>query len=151
MSAKDKRLCEKCHERPATCFICNGNNGESQALCETCYQETASREELAFHKQLKEAVRNGKCEYCGEPAAGGSASFTTVNLDKPEFNFECKQCSHDLREFYKMPENNLPVVAPLFDDPEAMKQRLQQHHELERRKEEFIKQRIAERKSKGNG
>jgi hypothetical protein len=148
-SAKNKRLCEKCHEQPATCFTCNGNTAESQDLCETCYQKTASQEELAFHNQLKEAIRNGKCRHCGEPAAGGYAGFTMPDSEKPEFNFECKHCSHDLREFYKVPENNLPVVVPLFNDPKAMKQRLKQHREIGRRLKEFLKQRITERKSRG--
>ena len=147
MSEKDKRLCEKCHERPATCHICDASTGKSQDLCEACFQESALPEVLAGSNELKETIRNGKCKYCGQPATGGSGD--TDPLGK-RFNLYCKQCSLDLAEFYQMPENDLPIDFS-FDDPKKMKQRLQQHRELERRLKEFIKQRISKRKSKGNG
>lgn len=83
--------------------------------------------------------------YCGGPAAGGSVSFTP-DLDKTKL--WCKQCSLDLKKFHKMPENALDFPS---EDEAAQERFSQQFDEREKRKEEFMKQRISERKPKGNG
>jgi hypothetical protein len=149
MGAEEKRLCEKCHERLTTLFyICDANTGESHALCEKCYQQTASLDEMAYFEQLKGAIRNGKCRYCGKPAVSGSGVFAS-DLAEPQFSFDklaCKQCGLDLAEFHKMPENVLPNVVIPFGDKAAKERRLKQLTELEKRMVGFMKQRISERK-----
>jgi len=55
----------------------------------------------------------------------------------------------DLREFHKIPGNALSIEEYPFDDPAAQERLSQQNLEWEKRKEEYMKQRIAERKSKG--
>jgi protein-arginine kinase activator protein McsA len=150
MGAKDKILCERCHERPATCHICNGNTGKSQDLCETCFQESASPEIATQLTQFQDAIRNGKCQYCGEPAASGSGGFTPGLTD--DLQLWCKQCGKDLAEFHKIQENALPKDFEYpFDDESAQEQLWQQHLEREQRQKEFMKQRVAERKKNGSG
>ena len=150
MTAHDQKLCDNCHERLATYLSCNGNTGESKQLCEQCYRESASPEELASTDRLRDIVRNGKCSFCGAPAETGSGSFSSHQGE--HFDLLCKACDEDLAEFYQQPENAMPDVSDYgaaFRDEEFMRQRLQQHADLKQRQEEFMRQRISERKSKG--
>ena len=148
MTAQEQKLCDRCHERPATCHICCGNTGETKDLCETCYQESASPLELASTKQFRETVRKGKCKYCGQPAVGGSGGFIPV-LGEQLFLW-CEKCRLDLVEFYQRPENALPGDYP-FDDKAAQERVSQQFAERERRQEEYMRQRVSERRSKNDG
>jgi hypothetical protein len=146
MTKQKQELCDVCHERPITFISSNGNTGVSIGLCRTCYEQTMSPAELESHRHLEQAVRNGKCQYCGGPASSGSMNVDGV---KEEYtNFMCGACAQDLTEFASRPENALPDRSDLKDKSkeEQIYQRLQ---ERKRRQEEFIRQRIRERQAAG--
>lgn len=149
MPEQPQQLCQRCNERKAVRYICYGNTGESKRLCERCYRESASPEELAASDRVRNVIRNGKCEYCGAPAVGGSVynEPSTIPGEWAEkTNLWCGACNRDLREFGKQPGN---AVSPWpFDDEAAQERVSREWAERDRRKEEFMKQRIAERKRK---
>jgi hypothetical protein len=109
----------------------------------TCFEQTASGPELESFRNFDRLIRNGKCKYCGAPAAGGcggSMPFAAQTLD-----LWCEACQRDLAEFGNMPENAVPEFP--FDDKVAQERTWQQHIDRERRQEEFMKQRVAQRRS----
>lgn len=148
MSSPNQLLCDKCHQRPATCHICYAHTGEKKDLCENCYAEIASPEELASSRHVRDSIQRGKCSYCGEPAVGGSGGI--MPLLGEQLHLWCEQCRQDLVEFAQRPENAVPKEFPVADQA-GMKRLAQQFADRERRQEEFMKQRLLERKSKGNG
>jgi hypothetical protein len=151
MPSQDQKLCERCHEHPVTFFICDGNTGESKSLCEQCYRKSASPEELASSDSFRDIVRNGKCKHCGAPAETGLGNFDSV--EGGHFDLSCKTCDKDLADFNRRPENVVPPVrdyGAMFRDEEFMRQRLKQFADIKQRQEEFIRQRILERRAKGD-
>ena len=150
MTEQKQELCEICHERPATFFSHNGNTGESRSLCRTCFEQTESPEELESYRDLEQAVRNGKCQYCGGPASGGSRTKVvhqgphSDGVQKKYTNFSCDACVRDLEEFDSRPENALPDRSDLKDKSKE-EEIYRQLMERKRRQEEFIRRRIRER------
>ena len=88
-----------------------------------------------------------KCEYCGgEPVGGWLASMScgmaTVKAEKE--HFFCEPCMRDLAEFDKRPENVIPYDFDVADET-RLEQISQQLAERERRKQEFMRQKVRER------
>jgi transcription initiation factor IIE alpha subunit len=65
-----------------------------------------------------------------------------------EKHFLCEKCEADLNEFKSRPENRLPNLTDDFDfgDPKATEPLGRLMHEIAKRKEAFMRQRVAERK-----
>src|SRR5215467_12586778 len=108
-------LCEKCRDRPATHHVCFGGTGKSTDLCEPCFRAYSPPEVLASSDLFRDAVRKGRCKYCGDPAAGGfggSSPFLGESLD-----LWCDACRRDLVDFDSRPENRIPKFP--FDDEVA--------------------------------
>jgi hypothetical protein len=145
MTDQDQKLCDNCHERPATSHICyGGHTGEDRSLCQICLKQDS--EIGGLMQRFNEAVRVGHCKYCGAPAEtafGGSSSVLGEH-----FNLVCRTCYDDLAEFARRPENAVPDWP--FDDEAAQKRMPEQMAERERRQEEFMRQRVLERRSKGD-
>ena len=150
MAAQDRKLCERCNERPATHHICHAHTGKSKHWCEKCFSESASPEELASSHHFRDILRNGKCRFCGAPAAGGSVSHGFPDVMDEQTNLWCEPCRRDLVEFNRLPENVIPTGFP-FDDEAAQERLSQQMADLERRQEEFMRKRVSERRSKVEG
>jgi ribosomal protein L24E len=146
MADQDQQLCDNCHERPGTNHICyGGSSGESRSLCQICLMQDS--EFGGLMQRAHEALRTGRCEYCGAPAETGSGRFS---LDDGEhFDLLCKMCEEDLTEFDRQPDNAIPDWQS--GDETAKKQMLLQWTKLQRRREEFIRKRVLERKLKGGG
>ena len=125
-------LCQKCNERPATCL---NPQQEAKHLCEQCYRESLSPEQLAFNDHFREVLRNGKCSYCGQPAWGARASSCGEPL------FWCETCGRDLDEFAQ--ENAIPEYP--LNDKAGQKRVLEQRIERECRQEEFMRRKVLER------
>jgi len=94
-------------------------------------------------QRLNEAVRAGLCKYCGVPAEtifGGSSSSLGDH-----FNLVCMTCFGDLTEFVRRPEN-----ASLFraGDEAALHNVAAHLADFQKRRDEFMKQRVLERKAK---
>lgn len=147
MTARDQKLCERCHKRLATFHICYGHTGESKHLCEQCYRESASPEELASSDHFRDIVRNGKCKFCGQPAVGGSGGSLEALIGREPFLW-CEPCRRDLVEFWQRRENAMPEWP--FDDKAAQERVSKQMADRERRQEEFMRQRVSERRSKND-
>ena len=82
---------------------------------------------------MKQAIRNGKCKYCGAAAVGGSMG-----------HLWCETCSLGLVEFGSRPENAITYDFDVADEAK-MEQMLQQLAERERRQQEFMRQRVSAR------
>ena len=148
MTDQDRKLCERCNERAATSTICNVSTGMSEHLCEPCSRELASAEDLAFTDDLRQIIRTGKCRFCGQPAVGGSGGSLGALIGAEPFLW-CDACRRDLVEFWQRPENKISELP--FDNEAAQERFSKQFAESERRQEEFMKQRVMERKSKNDG
>jgi hypothetical protein len=146
MPDKEQIVCEGCHERDATHHVCDPGTGGAKNLCAVCYEELVSPEVLASHRDITDAIRNGKCKYCGEPAAGGCGS--SIPFLGNQLELWCEQCRQDLVEFLSRPENAIPDF-PFYD--EVARQRVpQQLAEHQQRQKEFMDQRVLERRRKND-
>jgi hypothetical protein len=92
----------------------------------------------------RNSMRNAKCDYCGEPPVAGSASYGLETL-RNQVHFWCEHCEHDLTGFRAKPENALPEDID-FDDEEAVKRLSLQLHGIQRRQDEFMRRKVAERR-----
>jgi hypothetical protein len=146
LTPQNKQLCDKCHERPATCHICYGHPGETENFCETCSTQTTGR--TGFQQRLDELIRSGDCKFCGAPAKTGSFSFSSVFGEESEL--WCSACREDLVEFTRRPENSLAGDFP-FADEAAQRGLVEQMADLEHRKEKFMRGKISERRRKSDG
>jgi hypothetical protein len=142
MADQDQKLCDRCHERPATSHICYGHGGESRSLCQICLRQDLEIGGLI--QRFDESVRVGHCKYCGAPAEtgwGGSSSILGEN-----FNLVCMACFDDLAAFARRPENAISDFTP--GDEVALRRAAEHLADMEKRQDEFIRRRVLERKSK---
>jgi hypothetical protein len=109
----------------------------------TCFQRSASPAELESFRHSMEVIRNGKCKWCGAPAVGGSTGSSISGAMEEQSNLWCEPCGLDLVEFGSRPENEIPDFP--FDDKSAQTLAPQQLADYERRKAEFMRQRVKER------
>ena len=90
----------------------------------TCFEQTAAPDELESYRQSAEMLRNTKCKYCGAPAVGGSMSCGILGVTDEQSEFWCEPCRHDLVEFARRPENEIPDFP--FEDKAAQERVSQQ-------------------------
>lgn len=109
----------------------------------TCFEQTASPEELEYYRHSEQLIRNGKCRYCGAPAVGGCTGPSIPGVMEEQADLWCEPCRLDLVEFASRPENAIPDFP--FDDDAAQERVAQQTADHERRQREFMRQRIRER------
>jgi hypothetical protein len=143
MSDEEQKVCDVCRERPATHYTCYAGTARDRHLCMTCFEQTASPAELEVHRQSTEALRHAKCKYCGAPAVGGSTGLSIPGVIGDQSDFWCEPCRLDLVEFGSRAENEIPDYP--FDDEAAQALVPQQLADYERRKAEFMRQRVKER------
>jgi len=142
MADQDQKLCDNCHERPATNHICHGGDaGEARSLCQVCLMQDSQIGN--FMQRFDKAVRAGSCKYCGAPAETSFGASTSVLGD--HYNLVCMTCFNDLTEFVRQPEN-----ARLFrpDDEVVMRNAATHLADYQDRQVEFMRQRVLQRKSK---
>ena len=95
-------------------------------------------------ERVNEAIRVGHCKYCGAPAETGSGGLSSDVCE--HFDLLCMTCSEDFAEFARRPENATPNVVP--GDKEALRKAAAQLADLVRQRDEFIRRRVLQRKSK---
>jgi hypothetical protein len=144
MHHEEHTVCEMCLNRKATHHICNGGTGVTKHLCPTCYEQTALPGQLLLDQQFKDAIADGRCKYCGEPAAGGYGGLGSIMGQ--HFTLWCERCRQDLAEFHARPENEMTEGFP-FDDKAAQRRLMQEIAEHDLRQEEFMKLKILQRRS----
>lgn len=98
-----------------------------------------NRRPIGSLRCLAKSTPNAECDYCGGRPVGG------LRMLGEEAHFWCEQCRHDLTEFYAQSEIELPEAID-SEDRELVKGITFQIEEIERRKEEFIRRRVSERK-----
>jgi hypothetical protein len=143
MTDEQKKVCDICRERPATHTTYYAHTGETKALCMPCFEQNASPGELDLFRHNDKTIREGKCKYCGAPAEGGTMTFSILPAQEEETNLWCERCRLDLVEFASRPENEIPDFP--VHDRAALRRVSQQLAERDRRKAEFMRQRISER------
>ena len=142
MADQEQKLCDNCHERPGTNHICHGDGGEGRSLCQVCLLQDAQVGGLL--QRFNEAVRVGHCKHCGAPAETAFGGSTSVRGD--HFNLVCRTCFDDLSEFVRRPENATLLLEPAN---EVVARNLVTYlADFEKRKDEFMRRRVSERKSK---
>ena len=146
MPAEEQKLCDGCHERPATFHrtMCMGETTQTRDLCMTCWEQLASPDELASHRRFQDVIATGKCKYCGEPAAGGSFSGGLTTMEE-QVDLWCEPCRADFAEFMSRPENFMPDDFP--DDEAAMEQHHQRVTAIVAAADAYVRQRVEERKA----
>lgn len=147
MAAQEQRICDGCHEQAAVHTTYYGHTGAARDLCLVCFEQLASPEELASAEHSKESIRTGKCQYCGAPAVGSTTFYGAPGVLDDVTNLWCEACRQDLVEFDNRPENKLPEDYDIEDEAE-IERRSRQLGERKRREEEFMRQRVKERKAK---
>ena len=83
-------LCDNCHQREATCHLCEivGDVIKTKDLCSQCHE--ASSPEA---REFAAAQRDARCEYCGgEPWAGGTDALALATGIQ-RLKFMCMPCS----------------------------------------------------------
>src|SRR5688572_8110892 len=141
MSEGVPRLCEKCGERPAVCFICFGATGESLHVCEKCDETNGLQ---VYQVRLNDAIAKGSCRYCGGTAVMGSLNSSPFFDDEAEL--WCAACFDDLMEFSKEQKDKWTEEEWDFENNEEMKRFSEKADELRRAREAFMKERVARRK-----
>jgi len=99
-------------------------------------------------QRLNEALRTGHCKYCDALAETGSGRSSLIDGEE-HLDLLCQTCQNDLQDFDRQPENAFPDFRSATDDA-AKKRMVQEWTERQRRRDEFIKQKVLERKSKGD-
>jgi hypothetical protein len=95
MTTPEQDVCEVCHKRCATHFVCYGGTGKSSHLCDECFQTSAPPDVV----QSAAAVREAHCQYCGgQPCAGGTDIFALVT-GVQKSKYMCMPCSMEYHRF----------------------------------------------------
>jgi hypothetical protein len=143
MSDQDHKLCDSCHERPGTNHICYGGDaGKSKSLCQVCLMQDL--EVGGMMQRLQEAVQTGSCKYCSAPAETSFGASTSFLGD--HYNLVCMICFNDLTEFVRRPEN--AVLDFETGDAVALRKTAMHLADMQKRQDEFIRQRVLQRGSK---
>ena len=145
MPSKSKMVCELCHIRPATRHKIYGDTGIIRAMCSACFEQEGTSEEVTALQADVRGLENAKCDYCGASAVSATA-FTNPN-GHTERQFWCMTCLQDLADFNSRPENGLTDFD--VDDEIRLEQESIRLAERERRRDEFMRERVIARKQKG--
>ena len=106
---QDQKLCDNCHERPATCHICHSHSvQESKSLCRECFESSNPTVVSGITKEW-----GAGCRYCGgEPYSGGGHSPDGLS-GTMKLSFMCKSCAEEYFRFLsqKLPGFGEPDMA----------------------------------------
>jgi len=106
---QEQELCDRCHERPATCHICHGNSDrEGESLCRECFEAANPSITNAMGKAW-----GAGCRYCGgKPYSGGGYSCDELGISI-KMNFMCQPCAGEYFGFLnrKLPGFGNPDIT----------------------------------------
>jgi protein-arginine kinase activator protein McsA len=129
-------LCEKCHEREATCHSVVIIEDETQTtdLCEECFELSGSQEV----KDYMRAVETAHCRYCGgQPCAGGT-DFLALATGQQQTSYMCMPCSG---EFHKFTKQELERTSDGLSQPEQLAAIQTLRDETDRHMKEWVSKR----------
>src|SRR4051812_10901687 len=83
-------LCEKCHEREATCHSTSVIEGvaNSTELCEECLVSSAA----PVAREFFAAAKTARCRYCGGLPCGGGMDSSEISTGGQQISFLCLRC-----------------------------------------------------------
>ena len=132
-------LCERCHEREATCHSTTVIEGVTRStdLCSECFESSAPPETRDFLA----AAKTARCRYCGgHPCAGGTDFFEMLTGGQ-QMSFMCMPCS---QEFLRYTQQELERAPQGLSQQEQMAVLGTLRDEAER----HMKQWVSERESR---
>jgi protein-arginine kinase activator protein McsA len=102
-------LCEKCHEREATCHSTTVSDGvaSSAAMCKECFASAAESAAPVFFA----AAKTARCRYCGGQPCGG-VDFSQMLTGGQQMSFMCLQCMNEFGRYCQQQLAHLPQDLP---------------------------------------
>jgi protein-arginine kinase activator protein McsA len=90
-------LCDKCHERDATCHTTTIVDGVARTtdLCDRCFDATASPDV----RELTENTRTARCQYCGGSPCSGGTDFYSLISGVKQMRFMCVPCTQEYHRY----------------------------------------------------
>ena len=129
-------LCERCHERDATCHSTTIIMGvtHSTDLCSECFASSAPPEARDFLA----AANTARCRYCGgHPCAGGTDLFEMLTGGQ-QTSFMCMPCQ---QEFLRYTQQELERTPQGLTQQEQMAALGRLRDEAERHMKQWVSQR----------
>jgi hypothetical protein len=134
-------ICEICHERAATHHLCEPHLQRSRELCKECFDALRLPGMETWDRQYQEALKTGKCRFCGGPAVAGCGG--SIPILGEQYQFWCEDCRKDLAEYSRTRRDE---PRPEFSVTESGLQRTQAWlAEEERKLQEYMQAKIGER------
>ena len=107
--------CEVCHERVATLYLCEPHL-RTRHLCKICFDAARVLGIEEWQSQYDEAVRTGRCRFCGEQAVAGCGG--SIPFLGERYQFWCEQCRKDLAEYAETASAEAEETLPEFSETE---------------------------------
>ena len=129
-------LCERCHEREATCHSTTviEDVTRSTDLCSECFASSAPPETRDFLA----AAKTAHCRYCGgHPCAGGTDFFEMLTGGQ-QMSFMCMPCS---QEFLRYTQQELERAPQGLSQQEQMAALGTLRDKAERHMKQWVSQR----------
>jgi protein-arginine kinase activator protein McsA len=99
-------LCEKCHEREATCHTTTilGSVQKSTDLCNECFGASAPPDA----REAANALRAAHCKYCGSQPCAGGTDMLALLTGQHRMSFMCLPCSMEFHRFMQQESRRMP-------------------------------------------
>jgi hypothetical protein len=141
-------LCEVCHERAATCHVCEPHLESSRDLCQVCFDAALNPAMAAEYRDFLEKLKKGKCRFCGGPAVGGSGG--AMPFADEQYEFFCEECRRDMVEYESLENKEPSTRMSAADLTEAgVRKRFARLTEREAKLIRYINDKISQRSKKG--
>jgi hypothetical protein len=95
MTMPEQTVCEVCHERRATHFVCYGGTRKSSHLCDECFGTSVPPEV----RQFATATREAHCQYCGGQPCAGGIDFLALMTGVQQMKYMCMPCSMEYNRY----------------------------------------------------
>ena len=115
-----ERVCEVCHGRPATNYVCEPHLGRSRDLCDECFQASAPLE----LRESAAAVRAAHCQYCGAQPCAGGTDFLAQSIGVQRTKYMCMPCTQEYLRYTQGQMQHLPAASPQQEQLAAIRRLL---------------------------
>ncbi len=139
--------CEVCHERVATHYLCEPHLQRSRHLCKICFDAAGIPSMEESERQYQEAVRTGKCRFCGAQAVAGCGG--SIPLLGERYQFWCEECRKDLAAYAETARAEAEQTMPELSVTGAGLHRIDTWlDEQDRKLTDYMQAKIRERKAR---
>jgi protein-arginine kinase activator protein McsA len=110
MDILDNVLCEKCHEREASCSSTSVNDGgaTTTSMCEVCFASSGEPAE----RELFAAMKSARCRYCGGQACCGGTDSFEMSAEGQQMRFLCSRCADESYRYLEQRMEQVPHDLP---------------------------------------